>query len=401
MSSTSDLLICGGGIAGKACALALARSGLNVTLLGAQPAAALPTQGYAQRIYALNAASRQLLDALRVWPQMPQGRIEPVRAMHIRADGAQLVFDQGDVGGEALAWTVESDAIEAALDLALGFQRDVVLDPAQARQIDRLPDDQGWQVQTSDGRALRADLLVGADGEHSLVRRVSGIAMDTHDYLQRGIVANFHCAAPHQGIAHQTFVDGGVVALLPLATLHGQTQVSLVWSAPEALAVELLALAPEALARRVDAMLPALRAQHLGPLQPAGAAGAWRLQRQLARRTVGPGLVLIGDAAHRVHPLAGQGLNLGLQDVQVLAQVLQQRPAGQAAHDPRLLRRYARARAEQVLALATTTDALARLYGAHSRVPAPLRALGLHATNALPPVRQLLTRYASGLPYLA
>ncbi|MBN8776786.1 FAD-dependent monooxygenase [Thiomonas arsenitoxydans] len=400
---SSDLLICGGGIAGKACALALAQIGLQVTLLGARPAAALPTQGYAQRLYALNAASRQLLEELRVWPQMPPERIQPVQAMHIRADGAQLAFDARDARSEALAWIVESDSIETALDLALRFERRVVIDPAQAARLQRQPAAAGWQVQTDDGRTLQAALLIGADGEHSLVRKVSGIAMDTHDYLQRGVVANFLCAAPHDGAAFQTFADGGVIALLPLplAPLQGRPMVSLVWSAPEALALELLDLSPEALAQRVEAHLPALRAQHLGPLQATGPAAAWRLQRQLARRTVADGLVLIGDAAHRVHPLAGQGLNLGLQDVQVLARTLQQRSAGQAVHDPRLLRRYSRARAEQVLALATTTDALARLYGAGSRVPGPLRALGLQTANALPPLRQLLTRYASGLPYLA
>lgn len=398
---SSDLLICGGGIAGKACALALAQIGLQVTLLGARPAAALPTQGYAQRLYALNAASRQLLEELRVWPQMPPERIQPVQAMHIRADGAQLAFDARDAHSEALAWIVESDAIETALDLALRFERRVVIDSAQAARLQRQPAAAGWQVQTDDGRTLQAALLIGADGEHSLVRKVSGIAMDTHDYLQRGVVANFLCAASHEGAAFQTFADGGVIALLPLAPMQGRAMVSLVWSAPEALALELLALPPQALAQRVEAHLPALRAQHLGPLQATGPAAAWRLQRQLARRTVADGLVLIGDAAHRVHPLAGQGLNLGLQDVQVLARTLQQRGAGQAVHDPRLLRRYSRARAEQVLALATTTDALARLYAAGSRVPGPLRALGLQTANALPPVRQLLTRYASGLPYLA
>ncbi|HML80200.1 MAG TPA: FAD-dependent monooxygenase [Thiomonas arsenitoxydans] len=400
-SPSSDLLICGGGIAGKACALALAQIGLQVTLLGARPAAALPTQGYAQRLYALNAASRQLLEELRVWPQMPPERIQPVQAMHIRADCAQLAFDARDARSEALAWIVESDAIETALDLALRFERRVVIDPAQAARLQRQPAGAGWQVQTDDGRTLQAALLIGADGEHSLVRKVSGIAMDTHDYLQRGVVANFLCAAPHEGVAFQTFADNGVIALLPLAPMQGRPMVSLVWSAPEALALELLDLSPEALAQRVEAYLPALRAQHLGQLQATGPAAAWRLQRQLARRTVADGLVLIGDAAHRVHPLAGQGLNLGLQDVQVLARTLQQRGVGQAVHDPRLLRRYSRARAEQVLALATTTDALARLYGAGSRVPGPLRALGLQTANALPPVRQLLTRYASGLPYLA
>jgi ubiquinone biosynthesis UbiH/UbiF/VisC/COQ6 family hydroxylase len=402
MSTPSpDLLILGGGIAAKACALALAHTGLNLTLLGARAVAQpLPPERYTQRLYALNAASRQLLDQLRVWPHIPPERIQPVQAMHIRADGAQLTFQAQDARAEALAWMVESDAIEAAIDLALRFERRVQIDPVQAERLHHHPSS-GWQVQTSDGRTLQTALLIGADGEHSLVRKASGIPMDVHDYMQRGVVANFVCAAPHDGVAFQTFADGGVIALLPLAPMRSQPMVSLVWSAPEPLAQALLALPPDELARQVDAHLPALRAQHLGPLQATGSAAAWRLQRQLARRSVANDLVLIGDAAHRVHPLAGQGLNLGLQDVQVLAHILQQRPAGQAINDPRLLRRYSRARAEQVLALATATDSLARLYAAQSRIPAPLRAVGLHAANALPPLKQLLTRYASGLPYLA
>lgn len=402
MSTPSpDLVICGGGIVGKACALALAQTGLDVALLGARPAAALPADNYSQRIYALNAASRQLLEQLRVWPHLPPGRVQPVRAMQIRADGAQLAFDSPPAQAEALAWIVESDAIEGALDLALRFERRVQLDAAPAARLARPADGPGWQVQTADGRSLHAALLVGADGEHSLVRKVSGIATDTHDYMQRGVVANLACAAPHDGVAFQTFEDGGVIALLPLAPLHGQPMVSLVWSAPDALAHELLALPPDALAQRVQGHLAAMRAQHLGPLRATGAAAAWRLQRQIARSAAADALVLVGDAAHRVHPLAGQGLNLGLQDVQQLARTLQQRAPGQAVHDARLLRRYARSRAEQVRALAIATDALARLYASHSPVPAPLRALGLHAANALPPFKALLTRYASGLPYLA
>jgi ubiquinone biosynthesis UbiH/UbiF/VisC/COQ6 family hydroxylase len=393
-------LILGGGLVGKACALALAQTGQHLTLLGAQPVqSSLPPDRYTRRLYALNAASRQLLEQLRVWPQIPPERVQPVQAMRIRADGAQLDFQARETGAEALAWIVESDAIEAALDLALRFERRVQIDPAQAARLTRSADRPGWQVQTTDGRSLQAALLIGADGEHSQARKAAGIPMDVHDYMQRGVVANFVCAAPHEGVAFQTFADGGVIALLPLAPLQGRDMVSLVWSAPEALAQELLALPPEGLARRIGAHLPALRAQHLGPLQPTGEASAWRLQRQLARRTVADDLVLIGDAAHRIHPLAGQGLNLGLQDVQVLAHTLQQRPAEQPINDPRLLRRYARARAEQVLALATATDALARLYAARSPVPAPLRALGLHAANALLPLKQLLSRYASGLPY--
>ena len=396
-----EILICGGGVAGKACALALAQAGLEVTLLGARPAAAPPETGYGQRVYALNAASRQLLDAMRVWPQMPAARIQPVDAMCIQADGAELEFSAYGSRVEALAWIVESDAIEFALDLALRFERRVQLDPASAAGVQRGLGSTAWQVQTDDGRRIDAALLVGADGQDSRVRRAAGIAVETRDYAQRGVVANFVCAQPHRGTAFQAFTADGVIALLPLAALNGRPMVSLVWSAPEALAQDLLALPPEALAQQVTARLPALGASHVGPLQATGTAAGWPLRRQLARQAVADALVLIGDAAHRVHPLAGQGLNLGLQDVQALAQTLRDRRAGQAVTDPRLLRQYARARAEQVLALATATDSLARLYAAQSPVPAPLRALGLRMANTLPPVKQLLARYASGLPYIA
>lgn len=396
-----DILICGGGIAGKACALALAHAGLDVVLLGARPAAALPDSGYAQRVYALNAASRRLLDALRVWPQLPAQRIQRVDAMRVRADGAELDFAAADAPADALAWIVESDAVESALDLALRFERRAQIVPAPAAVIARSAADAPWRVQTDAGDRVDARLLIGADGQDSRVREAAGIAVETCDYMQRGVVANFACARPHDGTAFQVFGTDGVVALLPLAPLGGKPMVSLVWSAPETTAQDLLALSPEALAERVTAQLPMLGAAHLGPLESAGTAASWPLRRLLARRTVADGVVLVGDAAHRVHPLAGQGLNLGLQDVHLLARTLRERSPEQPIDDPRLLRRYARSRAEQVLALATVTDGLARLYRPDGPVPPALRGLGLRLTNALPPVKQLLTRYASGLPYIA
>ncbi len=400
-AQTTDILICGGGIAGKAAALSLAQGGFDVMLLGARPAAALPAAGYGQRVYALNAASRQLLDALRVWPELPAGRIQRVDAMRVHADGAELGFTTADAPGDALAWIVESDAIEAALDLALRFERRARVVAAPATTIARSGGTAPWRIETADGDRIDTRLLVGADGQDSKVRDAAGIAVETRDYQQRGIVANFACARPHGGTAFQVFGGDGVIALLPLAPLAGTPMVSLVWSAPELLAQDLLALAPDALARRVTDLLPTLGAEPLGPLAAAGSAASWPLQRRLAGSAVGDGVVLVGDAAHRLHPLAGQGLNLGLQDVQMLARTLQQRRPGQPLDDPRLLRQYARSRAEQVLALATVTDGLARLYRARSYVPPGLRAWGLRLANAMPPVKQLLTRYASGLPYVA
>lgn len=398
-TTTIPCAVVGGGLAGKTCALALARAGLDVTLLGAAPARPLPAEGYAQRLYALNAASRQLLDELSVWAQMPVDRVQPVAAMHIAADGARLAFTAHQARADALAWIVESDAVETTLDLALRFESRVRVQATQVDTIER--DGDAWRLTPGDGASpVRATLLIGADGQNSQVRQAAGIATQTRDYHQRGIVANLRCAAPHGGVAFQCFGAHGVIALLPLAPLGGVDRVSLVWSAPDALAQELLALAPEALAARVQQFLPDMDASHLGPLQADGLAASWPLRRELADAVTADSLVLVGDAAHRVHPLAGQGLNLGLQDVHVLAGLIAARNAGTAPADARLLRRYARARAEQVTALATATDLLARLYEGGSPVPAPLRALGLRAVNALPPVKQLLARYASGLPYL-
>lgn len=396
-SSTFSCAVVGGGLVGKAAALALAQAGLDVALIGAQPAAPLPAAGYALRVYALNAASRALLDGLRVWSEIDPARVQPVAAMHIAADGAALDFTAYSAQAEALAWIVESDAIDGALDLALRFERRVQRLPARLQAVQR--DTSGWALQLDDGAALQADLLVGADGSDGAVRLAAGIALHQHDYHQRGIVTQLRCAAPHGGTAFQTLGPDGVVALLPLAPQAEVQRVSLVWSAPEALATELLALPPHELAARVQHKLPALGAEFLGPLTADGAAGSWPLSRQIAAQPVGDAAVLIGDAAHRVHPLAGQGLNLGLQDVQALAAVLGERGSASPA-DPRLLRRWARARAEQVAAFATATDALARLYAGEWPLPAPLRALGLRGVNALPPVKRWLARYASGLPYL-
>ena len=386
-----DVAVVGGGLVGKAAALALARVGLRVSLCGARAAPAVVPQGFAQRIYALNAASRDLLQALRAWDQVPDERVQVVQAMRIVADGAALRFDAYAQGVESLAWIVESDAVERALDLALRFERNVQAVSDTVAEARREQD--GWELELSGGARLRAGLLVGADGRSSRVREWSGIGLRSRPYEQTAVVCNFDCAGPHGATARQTFTaDGGVLALLPLP---GQ-QVSLVWSAPDALAEELRQLAPEQLAQRVEGQLGALQAGHLAPLRAAGTVGAWPLVLQRADSMAAEGVALLGDAAHVVHPMAGHGLNLGLQDVQALAAVLGRRAAGEALGQLPLLQRYARARAEQVLALELATDGLHRLYSPGLRWAAPLRALGLRATDRLPLLKSWLAGYASG-----
>jgi ubiquinone biosynthesis UbiH/UbiF/VisC/COQ6 family hydroxylase len=392
---TEDAVIAGGGLVGKAAALALAQAGLRVLLCGAQPAAAAPAQGYGQRVYAFNAASRRFLEGLRVWTQVPEARVQPVARMRIAADGAELQFDAYTQGTEALAWIAESDAIERALDLALQFERGASIVSASVAQAQF--DGAQWNLTLADGSAARCNLLLGADGRHSRVREWAGIGLRSKPYGQTGLVCNLRCARPHGATAYQAFTEAGVIALLPLAEQGGEHQVSLVWSAPDALAAELRAGGVEALVVSLQPHLKALGAAHLAPLAPAGAMGTWPLALQRAHSLVAPGTALLGDAGHVIHPLAGHGLNLGLQDVQALVAALAARSAAEVVGDARLLRRYARARAEQVLALELTTDGLHRLYAPGMAWLAPLRALGLSGTNHLTPLKRLLAGYASGL----
>ncbi len=396
-----EVAVVGGGLVGKAAALALAQAGLEVRLCGVRPAPPLPEAGrFAQRIYAVNAASRALLQGLRVWEQVPAERIQPVQRMHIRADGAELCFDAYAQRVESLAWIIESDAIERALDLALRFERGVQLSSDTVEHARR--DAGGWELGLSGGASLRCALLIGADGRSSRVRAWSSIGLRSKPYGQTAVVCNFSCAAPHGASASQIFTDdGGVLALLPLPALQGRSQVSLVWSAPDALAQSLRELAPQQLAQRVQPYLPQLGVPQLAPLQAGGGIGAWPLVLQRAHELAGDAVALLGDAAHVVHPMAGHGLNLGLQDVQALAAVLRRRAAGEAPGSLPVLRRYARARAEQVLALELATDGLHRLYSPGFKWMAPLRALGLRATDRLPLLKTCLAGYASGQAVLS
>lgn len=392
---SDDVVIVGGGLVGKAIALALARAGLRVHLSGAKPAAVVPVQGFGQRVYAINAASRRFLQGLRVWQQVPAERVQAVESMRIAADGAKLEFGAYAQGVEALAWIAESDAIERALDLALQFEQGVALAASPVAHAQR--SDGRWHLTLADGGQLRAPLLLGADGRNSRVRTWAGIDVRSKPYGQSGVVCNLRCSHPHGGVAFQAFTTEGVVALLPLPDGHGEHQVSLVWSAPEALATALRAEGADVLVQRLQAHLDALGATHLGPLAPAGTAGSWPLVLQRAASLVADGAALLGDAAHVIHPLAGHGLNLGLQDAQALAAVLGARGDAEQVDDARVLRRYARARAEQVLALQWATDGLHRLYAPGMEWLAPLRALGLAGTNHLAPVKRWLAGYASGL----
>lgn len=383
-----DIVIVGAGLVGASFALALRGAGLNLALVEAQaPAAA--ADSWDSRIYAVSPGSAAFLDGLGVWKRIDGERIGAVHEMLVRGDRADalLQFSAYESGVPELAWIVESSRLQSALWQGLEHQHNlerICPDRCEALQLR----DEAAELTLASGRTLKARLVVAADGMHSWARQAAGIAVAQKAYGQMGVVANFACAGPHHNTAYQWFREDGVLAYLPLPGQH----MSMVWSTPDAHAAELLALPADALGLRVaEAGMEAL-----GKLDLLSAAMQFPLGRLRAARLAAPRIALIGDAGHVLHPLAGQGVNLGFGDARALSRVLLQREPFRDPGDIRLLRRYERARAEDILALAWVTDGLQQLFAVPGGVVAKLRNAGLNLTNALPVVKNLLIRRALG-----
>lgn len=370
-----DLIVVGGGPVGAS--LARAAHGLKTALVAREPRVPRdsPYEGFDARVYALSPGNVAFLRELGA---LPQARATPVHAMRIYGDDASRIeFDAYRAGVPELAWIVEDRLLQDAL------WRDL---DAQAGVPERM-EFHGNRVDLRlvDGRRLCARLIVGADGARSFVRERAGIPVSEKAYGQSAVVANFACERAHANIAYQWFQRGPVLALLPLPGNH----VSMVWSLAAADAERVAALGGEALCRELEAATHGV----LGQLSLVTAPRSYALQRLAARRLVAPRIALAGDAAHVIHPLAGQGLNLGLQDARTLAQILAQRGPRDPG-DLRLLRRYERSRAQPILAMDTTVSSLHALFGAQGRVAGRLRNAGLNLTDRIPVLKNLLIRQA-------
>jgi 2-octaprenylphenol hydroxylase len=379
-----DLIVVGGGPVGVA--VARAAAGLSVALVAEPPRAAEPPSAeFDARVYALSPGNVAFLRGIGAWGALPQERLAPVHAMSIFGDdaAARLQFDALQGGVPELAWIVEDAALQRAL-----WRHLPGVEVIRGASCERLViDAERATLCFADGRSVDARLVVGADGAHSFVRGAAGIGARETEYGQAALVGNFRCARPHGNTARQWFQKGGaVLALLPLPG----GQVSMVWSLAPEDAARLAGMPPPALAAAVS------EASHgaLGELVSASPARSYPLRRLAARASVAPRVALAGDAAHVVHPLAGQGLNLGLQDARVLAETLTQREPGRDPGDHRLLRRYERARAEPVLAMDSVIHGLFRLYSADNRVLARARNAGLNLTDRLPVLKNVLMRRA-------
>jgi len=353
--------------------------GLSVALIASTPDPA-PSGGFDPRVYALSPGNVDFLRCLRVWEALPAERLAPVYAMRIYGDDgrAALEFDAYQAGVAELAWIVEDSELQRALWSGVS---------AMAQRCEHLEVDAEYaRLSFTDATAIAAKLVVGADGAQSFVRNAAGITVRERDYKQAALVANFHCAKAHRNVAHQWFQGGPVLALLPLPG----DEVSMVWSLPAADAQRLAALDAQALAAEVEQASRGV----LGAMAPASAVRSFPLRRIAARKLVAPRIALAGDAAHVIHPLAGQGLNLGLQDARVLAETIAAREPGRDPGDYRLLRRYERRRAEPILAMDAVVSGLFAFYGARNDLAGRLRNAGLNLTDRIPVLKNLLMRQA-------
>ncbi|MEM5298495.1 UbiH/UbiF family hydroxylase [Burkholderia sp. JPY481] len=384
---TFDAAVIGGGLVGKTAALALTQAGLRVALL-AQPCAALPAgAAFDSRVYALSSSSQALLERLRVWQALDHSRLGPVYDMRVYGDAhAELHFSAFQASVPQLAWIVESSVIERALDAALRFQPNLTWIDTRAQALDFSVD--SASVGLANGNVLEADLVVGADGAHSWVRAQIGSKMVRRDYRQIGVVANFKAAKPHGETAYQWFRDGEIIALLPMPDGH----VSLVWSARTEHAEQLLALDPERLAAEVEQV----SGEQFGALECVTPAQGFPLALQTVDRLVAPRVALVGDAAHLIHPLAGQGMNLGLRDVAALASTIGGKESFRDLGDMVLLRRYERARREDIRALMIATDGLQKLFSVPGPLARAVRNTGMAFVGAQPFIKRWLVSAALG-----
>ncbi len=370
MTPAPDVCIRGAGIVGRTLALLLARDRLRVGLVrDAAPAAGATSD---VRAYALNAASRELLDTLRAWPDAHHAT--PITAMQVLGDdGGEVRFEAQGQGVPAMAWIVDVQALQERLADALRYQPLVEwLDAPEP-----------------------AALTVVCEGRASVTREQFGVSYQVTPYPQRAIAARIHCEKPHGGVARQWFAGGEILAFLPLGG-SGEgadgNSVAIVWSVQEQRAPQLLALDSVGF----EAQLEAASHQSLGKLGLASDRAAWPLQLAQADRWCGPGWALAGDAAHTVHPLAGQGLNLGLADARELAQVLHGREYWRSPGDMKLLRRYERSRKADVLAMGAATDGLQQLFAQQAEPWTLLRNWGMTGFDRSGPLKNWVARQAMG-----
>ncbi|MEX1199044.1 MAG: UbiH/UbiF/VisC/COQ6 family ubiquinone biosynthesis hydroxylase [Pseudohongiellaceae bacterium] len=403
LPTDQDVVIVGAAMTGATLACALAGTGLRVALLDrAMPDSdiTLETGRFEPRVSALTPASASLFEQLGVWGDMARRRVSPYSSMRVwEADGtASISFDASEIHADMLGYIVENRVIQAALHRRLDDCPDVErLEASGIRSLQRGGD--AVLLRLDDGRSLRTRLLVGADGARSTVRRLAGFRTREWEYGHRAIVTTVKVEQSHQQTAWQRFSDEGVLAFLPLRDAAGGSDAdrycSIVWSLLPERAEQYLAMDPGAFAAQLGAAFE----HRLGAIQSVAERFSFPLYQCHATEYVQDRVALIGDAAHSIHPLAGQGANLGLLDARALADVIiHEMNRGMPWDEPAVLRRYQRRRMGHNLAMAGLMEGFRRLYADQ---PLPLRWLrntGMQAVDRLAPLKHRIMREATGVP---
>lgn len=394
----ADVIIVGAGMVGSTLALALQDAGITVKLVDAGPLDTLPipfTGRFEPRVSALSAASQRILDRVGAWSGITSRRTSPYTDMRVW-DGSgtgQIHFSAASVHAEVLGHIVENRVVQDALLDALRSRGSIEL-MAGLRLEHLQQNDHGWTLTFADGQSLSAGLVVAADGANSAVRRLAGCETREWDYLHHAIVTSVRCAEPNQQTAWQRFTDDGPLAFLPLQRDDDRHWCSIVWSATEDEAQRLMTLDDEAFCRALGRAFE----YRLGEVLEADPRVCIPLRQRHAKRYVQPGLAMIGDAAHTIHPLAGQGVNLGLLDAAVLAEVLLAANArGARLGDPRVLGRFERRRMPHNLSMMAAMEGFERLFQANALPLRWLRNAGLKGVEAFPEAKALFVRQALGL----
>jgi len=390
-SSSYDVVIAGGGMVGAALACALGDSGLKVAVLEQREPSPPPAQGYDLRVSAVTLASVSIFQAVGAWDAMKH-RASPVREMKVfDATGTGSIhFDAAEMGEPCLAYIIENNLMQSALIERLHHFTNIhYLCPAEIETLELNPD--AAMLKLKDGRKLNARLLVGADGAQSRVRELAGIERHRHVLNQSSIVATVTTEKPHADTAWQKFLPTGPLAFLPLPEPH---TCSIVWSADTARADALMALDDAAFLAELQTAF----GDTLGQIKTVSPRAVFPLALSLAKSYVADRLALIGDAAHTVHPLAGQGVNLGYLDAATLAEVLLDAAAEKKdIGTTRVLRRFERWRKGDNMVTVSITGGFRYLFSNELPGVRELRNLGLSLTDAATPLKSLIMRRASGL----
>ncbi len=385
-----DAVIVGGGVVGAACALALAQEGLQVALVEGReppPWSALKPD---LRVFAFAADNAALLESLGVWKQVDQTRARAYRRMRVwdAAGGGDLTFDADTLGRRELGWIVENGLLVDRLWAALPAAGVQLYCPARVEAMEQ--DAQGVRLRLDDGRRIEATIAIAADGAESTLRTLAGLDVSRHDYGQRGVVAYVDSALPNEDTAWQRFLDTGPLAVLPF----DRHRSSIVWTLPDAEAERVLALDEDSFNRELTTAF----AGRLGDMRLVSARAAFPLRRQLAKAYVAGRVLTLGDAAHVVHPLAGQGVNLGLRDVADLRELVRSaKQRRQEWSSPHRLQRWARSRRSENTLAAYSFDAINKVFSNDEMHLTLARGALLGLAGKLPPLMSVFWKRASGL----